>query len=86
MYRVRKSIQGPCLEFTKERLHRRPELFNRIQTVSYPHLDVYKRQAKDGGVGDLVAIQVQDGQNSAVTHGVQELVGLPAGGQGARCV
>ena len=39
--------------------------------------------AKDGGVGDLVAIQVQDGQNSAVTHGVQELVGLPAGGQGA---
>ena len=31
LYRVRKSIQGPCLEFTKERLHRRPELFNRIQ-------------------------------------------------------
>ena len=38
--------------------------------------------AEDGGVRDLVAIQVQDGQNSAVTHGVQELVGLPAGGQG----
>ena len=31
LYRVRKSIQGPCLEFTKESLHLRPELFNRIQ-------------------------------------------------------
>ena len=29
--RIWKSIQRPRLEFTKERLHRRPELFNRIQ-------------------------------------------------------
>ena len=29
-YRVRKSIQGPCLEFTKERLHLRPKFFNWI--------------------------------------------------------
>ena len=29
LYRVRKSIQGPCLEFTKERLHRRPKFFKR---------------------------------------------------------
>ena len=30
LYRVRKSIQGPCLEFTKERLHLRPKFFNWI--------------------------------------------------------
>ena len=39
--------------------------------------------AKDGGVGDLVAIQVQDGQHRTVAHGVQKFVGLPAGGQRA---
>ena len=36
-----------------------------------------------GGVGDLVAVQVQNGQNGAVGNGVQELVGLPGGGQRA---
>ena len=29
LYRVRKSIQGPCLEFTKESLHLRPKFFKR---------------------------------------------------------
>ena len=36
---------------------------------------------KEGGVGDLVAVQVQDGQNRAVGGGVEELVALPGGGQ-----
>ena len=39
--------------------------------------------AENRGVGDLIAVQVQDGQHSAVALGVQELIGLPAGGQGA---
>ena len=39
--------------------------------------------AEHCGVGDLVAVQVQNGQHGAVALGVQELVGLPAGGQGA---
>ena len=39
--------------------------------------------AENRGVGDLVAVQVQDGQHGAVALGVQELVGLPAGGQRA---
>ena len=33
------------------------------------------------GVGDLVAVQVQNGQHAAVAHGVEELVAVPAGGQ-----
>lgn len=33
--------------------------------------------AEHGGVGDLVAVQVQDWQHSAVANGVQELVRLP---------
>jgi hypothetical protein len=36
------------------------------------------------GPGDLVAVQVQDRQHRAVAHRVQELVGMPAGGQRAR--
>ena len=38
---------------------------------------------EDGGVADLVAVQVQDGQHGAIGDGVEELVGLPRGGQGA---
>ncbi len=34
-----------------------------------------------GRVGDLVAVQVQDGQHRAVGDRVQELVGVPAGGE-----
>ena len=38
---------------------------------------------EDGGVANLVAVQVQDGQHGAIGDGVEELVGLPRGGQGA---
>ena len=38
---------------------------------------------EDGGVGDLEAVQVQDGQHRAVSDGVQEFVGVPRCGQGA---
>ena len=34
------------------------------------------------GVGDLVAVEVEDGQDGAVADRVQELVGVPARGQG----
>ena len=36
------------------------------------------------GVGDLVAVQVQDGQHAAVADRVEELVAVPAGGQRSR--
>ena len=36
---------------------------------------------QDGGIGDLVAVQVQDGQNRPVGGRVQEFVGMPAGRQ-----
>ena len=36
---------------------------------------------KEGGVRNLVAVQVQDGQNRAIRDGVEELVALPGGGQ-----
>ena len=35
------------------------------------------------GFGDLVSVQVQDGQHGAVARRVEELVGVPAGGQRA---
>jgi hypothetical protein len=37
-----------------------------------------------GGVGDLVAVQVEDGQDGAVAGRMEELVGVPARGQGPR--
>ena len=33
-----------------------------------------------GRAGDLVAVQVQDGEHGAVVHGVEELVRMPTGG------
>ena len=36
------------------------------------------------GVGDLVAVQVQNGQHAAVAGRVEELVAVPAGGQRSR--
>ena len=39
--------------------------------------------AEHGGIADLVPVQVQDRQHGAVALGVQEFIGLPAGGQGA---
>ncbi len=38
---------------------------------------------EDGGIGDLVAVEVEDGEHGAVGGGVEELVGVPAGGEGA---
>ena len=38
---------------------------------------------EDGGVGDLEAVQVQNGQHRAIGDGVHELVAMPGGGQGA---
>ena len=38
---------------------------------------------QDGRVGDLVAVEVQDRQHDTVGARVDELVGLPAGGQRA---
>ena len=36
---------------------------------------------QDGGVGDLVAVEVEDRQHRAVAHRVDELVGMPGGGE-----
>jgi len=36
-----------------------------------------------GGVGDLVSVKVQDRQDGPVGRGVEELIGVPAGGQRA---
>ena len=38
---------------------------------------------EDGGVGDLEAVQVQDGQHRTVGNGVHELVAVPGGSQRA---
>ena len=39
---------------------------------------------EDGGAGDLVAVEMQHRQDGPVVHGIEELVGVPAGGQRAR--
>ena len=38
---------------------------------------------EDGGIGDLVAVEVEDGEDGSVVDGVEELVGVPGGGHGA---
>src|SRR5947209_11292823 len=36
---------------------------------------------KDGGIGDLVAIEVKDGKNGAIADRIEKLVRVPAGGE-----
>ncbi len=38
---------------------------------------------EDGGVGDLVAVEVEDGEDGAVADGIEEFVGVPGGGERA---
>ena len=38
---------------------------------------------EDGGIGDLEAVEVQNGQHRAVGNGIDELVAVPRGGQRA---
>ena len=40
--------------------------------------------ARHGWVCDFVAIQVKDGQHSAIPRRIQELVRMPASGEGSR--
>ena len=44
---------------------------------------VVRDAGKHGGIVDLVAVELQDRQHRAVTDRVQELVGMPSGGQRA---
>ncbi len=43
-----------------------------------------RKTGQHGGIGDLVAVEVQDRQDGTVPHGVQELVRVPGGGQRPR--
>ncbi len=45
------------------------------------HLRVWLT-AENGGVGDLVAIEMEDGQDRAIMDGIETGDGLPGGGQG----
>ncbi len=43
----------------------------------------FRDAGQHGGVGDLVAVEVQDGQDGTVVDGVEELVGVPGAGERA---
>jgi len=46
--------------------------------------EFFVRDAReDGGVGDLVAVEMKDGENGAVVNGVEKFVGVPGGGERA---
>ena len=45
---------------------------------------VLRDARQQGGIGDLVAVEVQHRQHGAVAHRIQKLVDVPAGGQGPR--
>ena len=36
---------------------------------------------EDGGIGDLVAVEMKDGQHGAVADGIEKFVGMPGGGE-----
>jgi hypothetical protein len=42
---------------------------------------VVRQAGKYGGTGDLVAVQMQNGQHGAIAHGVEEFISMPTRGQ-----
>ncbi len=57
----------------------------RLVTVTGVELDeiVVTHAAGNGGIGDLVAIEMEDGQNGAVASRIEEFVRMPASGEWA---
>ena len=56
----------------------------RVAVAEEQVLELLRRDAGEhGGVGDLVAVEMQDRQHRAVGDGIEELVGVPAGRQRA---
>src|SRR5580692_1386488 len=56
----------------------------RVAIAAEERVELLVRDAReDGGVGDLVAVEVKDGEDGAVADGVKELVGVPGGGEWA---
>jgi hypothetical protein len=62
--------------------------FDEVRFISVAGQQLLELCSRDPGehgrVGDLVAVQVQDRQHRTVVHGIEELVGVPARGEGAR--
>ncbi len=61
--------------------HRRIVAFERERLVAVAAHQVFQLRMRDArqhrGIGDLVAIQMQDGQHRAVGCGIQKFVGVP---------
>jgi hypothetical protein len=54
-----------------------------VAVASEQGLQFFPRDAgQNGGVGNLIAVQVQNGQHCPIPSRVDELVGVPGGGQG----
>src|SRR5205814_2180991 len=92
---ARLRLDGP--DFTDDHVQRlRQELVHRGRVVALDEVRRVAVTAHQGfqlvmvdagehrGVGDLVAVEVQDGQHAAVAGRVEELVAVPAGGQRSR--
>ena len=55
-----------------------------IAVAAHQFFELMVRDAReDGGVGDLVAVQVKNRQHGTVGGWIEEFVGMPAGGEGA---
>ena len=56
----------------------------RVAVAAQEGVELVVRDAReDGGVRDLVAVEVKDGQDGAVADGIEEFVGVPGGGERA---
>ncbi len=77
-------IEGRCHQLVHDR---RVVALDEIRLVAVAHEQLLELVVADprqhGRVGDLVAVQVQDRQHGAVAHRVEELVGMPGGGERA---
>ncbi len=62
---------------------RRLASFDEVRAPAVAHQKRFELLARDArqnrGIGDLVAVEVQNGQDHAVRHRVEELVRVPCG-------
>src|SRR5262245_44105156 len=67
--------------------YRRIAAFDEMRLVSHPLEELlqlfFGNSSEEAGIGDLVAVQVQDWQHAAIASRIEKLIAVPAGGQRA---
>src|SRR4029077_10386094 len=93
----RPSVRPDVLDFRHDRVDHAGQLtvnhlwlasFHEVRLIAHAFEELLQLVLRDSrqktGVGNLVAIQMENGEHTTITGRIQKLIAVPAGGQWAR--